>query len=266
MTSVTIFDIKRFAVHDGPGIRTTVFLKGCPMDCWWCHNPESRKREPEEVTYFRKLGKRDIKSNKVYGNTLTVNEVMDEILRDNVFHKESEGGITFSGGEPLYQPEALAELLMQCKDHGLHTTVDTCGYTQWQNFKHILPYTDLFLYDLKVLDTEKHLAFTGVENDLIIENFRKLLGEHANVELRIPVVPGINNNMEEVRRFIHFLRDKESHIPMIHLLPYHRIAQNKYRKLNLENRMNLIEDNQGVDINEFRKELTSNGFKVGIGG
>jgi len=266
MTSVTIFDIKRFAVHDGPGIRTTVFMKGCPMDCWWCHNPESRSRAPEEVTYIRKLGKSNIESKKVYGKIMSTDEVMDEIFRDNVFHEESGGGITFSGGEPLHQPEALAELLEQCKNHGLHTTVDTCGYTQWKNFEKILPYTDLFLYDLKVVDPEGHQKFTGVKNELILENLDKLLEKDAAVELRIPVIPGINNFAEELQRFVQFLMNSKRKIGKIHLLPYHRTADSKYKKLNLENRMISIENNHGLDIQVFKKELTSHGFQVGIGG
>ena len=149
MTSVTVFDIKRFAVHDGPGIRTTVFMKGCPMDCWWCHNPESRSSMPEEVTYTRVLGDREVESKKVYGKSMTIQQVMDEIVKDEIFFEESGGGVTFSGGEPLYQPEGLLELLKQCKKNGLHTAVDTCGYAKWNSLEKAMSFTDLFLYDLK---------------------------------------------------------------------------------------------------------------------
>jgi len=266
MTSVTVFDIKRFAVHDGPGIRTTVFMKGCPMDCWWCHNPESRKSEPEKVSYSRMLGDKEVKSRKVYGKLMSVNEVMDEILKDILFFEESGGGVTFSGGEPLFQSTALAELLAQCKQHGLHTTVDTCGYLQWSGFEKIIANTDLFLYDLKLVEPDNHEKYTGVKNELIIENLMKLLDENMYVELRIPVIPGINDSLEEVQRYKDFLEKYVMKALKIHLLPYHNIANNKYQKLNTENRMSEIEESNGVDIIEIKKEIESAGFTVGIGG
>lgn len=266
MTSVTIFDIKRFAVHDGPGIRTTVFLKGCPLDCWWCHNPESRKDEPQEVRYTRMLGANEIESVKKYGKSMNVRELMKEILKDKLFFEESGGGVTFSGGEPLNQTEALAELLEQCKRQGLHTTVDTCGYSQWSSFEKILPFTDLFLYDLKLIDPSNHEKFTGVKNELIFENLQKLINENTEVELRIPVVPGVNNSREELERFRSCLQKKLKKAPKIHLLPYHNIADNKYEKLGLEHRMNNVVHEPGLEIKEFRDELTSIGFQVEIGG
>ncbi len=266
MSSVTIFDIKRFAVHDGPGIRTTVFLKGCPMDCWWCHNPESRKSAPEEVIYKRKLGEKEVDAKVTYGKTMQIHELMSEILKDRLFYEESDGGVTFSGGEPLHQPEALLELLKQCKKAGLHTCVDTCGYAQWSNFEHIIPYTDLFLYDLKMIDIENHTKFTGVKNEMIMENLQKLLKQKANVELRIPVIPGVNNSKEEINRYKDFLQNTVQNVPKIHLLPYHKIAGNKYEKLHMEYRMNTIEKNNSSNIESFRKELESAGFVVGIGG
>jgi pyruvate formate lyase activating enzyme len=266
MTSATIFDIKRFAVHDGPGIRTTVFLKGCPLDCWWCHNPESRRREPEEVTYMRKLGDLEIESTKVYGKVMAVRQLIREILKDKVFYEESGGGVTFSGGEPLHQPVALLELLQACYKQGLHTTVDTCGYAQWSVFENILPYTDLFLFDLKIMDPEKHWKFTGIRNNLILENLEKLLKNRAAVELRIPFIPGVNDDEKEVNRYLTYLQDKKGKIAKIHLLPYHEIADNKYQKLNIPNRMKDLKAGDGMDIEDFRNRLGSLGFEVGIGG
>ena len=266
MSSVTIFDIKRFAVHDGPGIRTTVFMKGCPMDCWWCHNPESRKSEPEEVIYKRKLGSTEIDARKTYGKTMQIHELTEEILKDRLFHEESGGGVTFSGGEPLHQPEVLLELLKQCKKQGIHTTVDTCGYALWIYYEKILPFTDLFLYDLKLLDPEKHLKFTGVKSESIIENLQKLLNRNVNVELRIPVIPGVNDSREEIQMYINFLRNSIKNAPKIHLLPYHNIADNKYQKLNVEYRMENIEKVNGLNIDSYKQELESAGFAVGIGG
>ena len=266
MCSVTIFDIKRFAVHDGPGIRTTVFMKGCPMDCWWCHNPESRKSEPEEVVYNRKLGEKEIDARKIYGKTMQIHELIEEILKDNLFHDESGGGVTFSGGEPLFQSDALMKLLQRCKKHGIHTTVDTCGYTQWLNFEKIIDYTDLFLYDLKMLDPAKHEKFMGVKNDLIIENLNKLLNRNVNIELRIPIIPGVNDSGEEIRRYTNFLRKSIKNAFKLHLLPYHSIADNKYQKLNMENRMENIDKVDRLNIDSFKQELESAGFAVGIGG
>ena len=266
MASVTVFDIKRFAVHDGPGIRTTVFMKGCPMDCWWCHNPESRKREPEEVTYTRKLGDKDIESKITYGKKWDTRDLIKEVLKDRVFHEESGGGVTFSGGEPLYQVEALLELLMQCKKHKLHTTVDTCGYAHWSSYEKIMPFTDLFLYDLKLTDEGDHKKFTGVKNELIVDNLIQLLNNQANVELRIPIIPGVNDSQEEIVRYIDLLQHSVKHIPKIHLLPYHSIADNKYLKLNLENRMAGLANDSEVGIEGFKTQLESAGLTVGIGG
>ena len=267
MALITIFDIKRFAVHDGPGIRTTVFLKGCPMDCWWCHNPESRKHEPEEVTYQRMLGDKSVESKKVYGKRKKIDELMHEILKDKIFFEESGGGVTFSGGEPLSQVSALRDLMKECKKHGLHTTVDTCGHVQWSSFNKILPYTDLFLYDLKLIDPLNHEKFTGVANVLIIKNLQKLMKKNVNVALRIPVIPGVNDSQREIERYKVFIKSIINKEPRIHLLPYHNIADNKYQKLDVANRMiGLEETTAGFDINKFKEELQSAGFKVGIGG
>jgi len=266
MSSVTIFDIKRFAVHDGPGIRTTVFLKGCPMDCWWCHNPESRKAETEEVIYSRRLGDRVVQTTKKYGKSMSVEELMNEILKDKLFFEESGGGVTFSGGEPLSQVGMLQEILMKCKKQGLHTTIDTCGHAKWSVFQKIIPFTDLFLYDLKMIHPDKHEKYTGVSNKLIIENLERLITAKASIELRIPVVPRINNFDEEVKRFISLLQEKLINVPKIHLLPYHNIADNKYQKLKVENRMKDLEDKNGLTVNEFKNELSAVGFDVEIGG
>lgn len=266
MPTVTIFDIKRFAVHDGPGIRTTVFMKGCPLDCWWCHNPESRDREPEEVKYKRKLGDREVETTKVYGKVMAIQQVMREVLKDKIFYEESGGGVTFSGGEPLYQPEALIELLKACSHQGLHTTIDTCGYAQWNVFEKILPFADLFLFDLKLLNPEKHRNFTGVKNDLILSNLKKLLINGVVVELRIPFIPDVNNDQDEIDEMLKFLKALPRKAHKIHLLPYHETAGNKYKKLKMENRMKALDPVNGVEIDQFKLQLESSGFTVGIGG
>ncbi|MCG8305949.1 MAG: glycyl-radical enzyme activating protein [Cytophagales bacterium] len=266
MSSVTIFDIKRFAIHDGPGIRTTVFLKGCPMDCWWCHNPESRKSEPEKVTYNRMLGDLKLETKQVYGKKMDTDTLMEEILKDKLFFEESGGGVTFSGGEPLYQIEGLSELLNRCKKQGLHTTIDTCGYAPWASLEMVLPFTDLILYDLKLMDSRSHKKFTGVKNDLIIHNLKKLMAQNARVELRIPVVPGINNSAEELTRFKAFLQENSMIPHKLHLLPYHSIADNKYEKLRAKNRMKDIGQKEGLTVHDFKCALATIGIDVETGG
>lgn len=268
MSSVTIFDIKRFAVHDGPGIRTTVFFKGCPLDCWWCHNPESRNSDPEDVLYSRQLGGKEIDCRQTYGKSMGIMDLLKVILKDRIFFEESGGGVTFSGGEPLSQSEALLALLQHCTQHGIHTTVDTCGYTQWSNFTKIIPFTDLFLFDLKLMEPKKHEKFTGMKNELIIKNLVGLLGKHAKVELRIPVIPGVNNSFEEINRYIEFLHNRLNKVPKIHLLPFHNSADKKYQKLDMENRMDELKNDSGMGmgLEYFKQALVSAGFTVGIGG
>ena len=266
MTSVTLFDIKRFAVHDGPGIRTTIFLKGCPLDCWWCHNPESRTPGIEEVNSEWMLGEKKIETIKTYGKHWSSVELMKEILKDSIFFEESGGGVTFSGGEPLIQVNALAELLEQCKKHGLHTCIDTCGYAQWSSFEQVLPLSDLFLFDLKMIDPDRHQQYCGVKNDLIIQNLERLLQHNANVELRIPIIPGINNVRSALELYKAYIGKRLHKSVKIHLLPYHALGHNKYEKLGLDNRMKKVDRSQGIEIDEIKNALASVGFQVEVGG
>jgi len=191
---------------------------------------------------------------------------MREILKDQVFFEESGGGVTFSGGEPLFQAEALFELLKACSTHGLNTTIDTCGYAQWNVFEKILPYTDLFLYDLKLMDPMRHERFTGVKNDLILDNLEKLLAAQAAVELRIPLIPGVNSGLKEFEWYKEYLAGLSGSLSSIHLLPYHEIADNKYKKLHAKNRMKAIENRSALDIQVIKKAFENLGFSVGIGG
>lgn len=197
---------------------------------------------------------------------MAADELMDEILKDKIFFEESDGGVTFSGGEPLYQVAGLAEILKMCKLNGLHITIDTSGYAPWSSIEKVLPYTDLILYDLKMINPAKHLSFTGVANDLIIQNLKRLLRENVEVEVRIPVVPGVNNFEEELLQYKVFLANNLKKTIKIHLLPYHNIGENKYEKLGLENRMNRFDKCDGIEISEFKRELTNLGFQVEMGG
>ncbi len=263
---VTIFDIKRFAVHDGPGIRTTVFLKGCPLACWWCHNPESQEREPVSVDIMKKVNGKSVPGKKVYGERMTVDQVMETLIKDTHFYEESGGGVTFSGGEPLMQPEGLFQLLEACKRHGFHTTVDTSGYASWEQFQKIMPLTDLFLFDLKNMDPELHKEYTGVDNAVILSNADKLLEKGARLIFRIPVIPGINTIPSEVTSMIRFIKERAEKMTEVHLLPYHRIAENKYKRLQMEQFMADVHEPDEPLMRQLKEEFKHTGLELIIGG
>ena len=263
---VTIFDIKRFAVHDGPGIRTTVFLKGCPLRCWWCHNPESQEREPVSVDIMRKVNGTSVPGKKVYGEKIEVDKLVDTLLKDMHFYEESGGGVTFSGGEPLMQSEGLLQLLEACKIHGIHTTVDTSGYASREQFERILPVTDLFLYDLKHMDPALHKEHTGVDNGPILSNARYLVEQGMQVIFRIPVIPGINTTEPEISAMVKFLSERADSMSEVHLLPYHRIAENKYRKLKMEQQMTQVAEPDEPLLRQLKEEFKRTGLEVLIGG
>ena len=264
--NVTIFDIKRFAVHDGPGIRTTVFLKGCPLRCWWCHNPESQEREPVSVDIMRKVNGRNVPGKKVYGEVMEVDDLLKTVLKDKHFYEESGGGVTFSGGEPLMQHEGLRQLLEGCKAQDLHTTVDTSGYAGWEPFEEILPLTDLFLYDLKHMDPELHRRYTGADNRPILENASRLLERGARVIFRIPVIPGINTTPEEVDSMVAFLNERTDQMKEVHLLPFHNIAENKYRRLHLKLPLTGLAEPDRAMMRRLQKKFEQTGLEVVIGG
>jgi pyruvate formate lyase activating enzyme len=263
---VTIFDIKRFAVHDGPGIRTTVFLKGCPLRCAWCHNPESQEREPVSVDIVRKLNGRSVPGKKVYGERMEVDQVVETLIKDLHFYEESNGGVTFSGGEPLMQPEGLVQLLEACKMHGIHTTVDTSGYASWEQFEKIMPLTDLFLFDLKNMDPELHKEYTGMDNSAILANADMLLKMGARLVFRIPVIPGVNTTDSEVAGMVSFLKERAEKMTEVHLLPYHRIAENKYRNLKMEQDLADVAEPDERMMRYLKEEFKHTGLKVIIGG
>jgi len=263
---VTIFDIKRFAVHDGPGIRTTVFLKGCPLRCWWCHNPESQEKEPVTVDVERKVNGSSIPGKKVYGEQMEVAQLVEILVKDAHFYEESGGGVTFSGGEPLMQTEGLTHLLKACKDHGFHTTVDTSGFANREQFEQILDVTDLFLYDLKNMDPVLHKKHTGVDVGPILSNADFLLENGANVVFRIPVIPGVNTSGAELRAMIAFLKVRAEQMNEVHLLPYHRIAENKYRRLQMEQLLGDVAEPDAQFMRQLKEEFKKTGLEVIIGG
>jgi len=220
-----IFDIKRFAVHDGPGIRTTVFLKGCPLRCMWCHNPESQGFGIEEFSGGR--GKFCV------GREISVEEVATLVERDMVFFDESGGGVTFSGGEPLSQPEFLIKALEVCGAMGIHRAVDTSGYADRDVLMEVAARTDLFLYDLKLADASAHLSHTGVESFSIRENLRVLCDTGVAIELRMPMIPGINDSDASLDSMKEFVDSLPRRLP-VKLLPYHRAAMDKYSRFGMK--------------------------------
>jgi pyruvate formate lyase activating enzyme len=262
----TIFDIKRFALHDGPGIRTTVFFKGCPLRCRWCHNPESHHTDPETYTEQRLVDGKEISMTRIYGKKVTHTALMAEILKDKVFFMESGGGVTFSGGEPLMQSGALIELLEAAGREGLHRAVDTSGYADPETLLQVAEHTDLFLYDLKLMDPEMHKAYTGVDNRLILANADRLLQRGAGVVFRIPVVPGINDTTQEMAAFLSFFRQREGQFREVHLLPYHKTGSHKYRRLEKEYEFGDLETPGDARMQLLREQIESAGVQVTVGG
>ena len=204
-----IFKIQKYSIHDGPGIRTAVFLKGCPLDCWWCHNPEGKKLMPEPIYHKEKCikcGRCDdicpTGARETIGREMTVGQVIKEVEKDFAFYEQSGGGVTFTGGEPFIQFDFLYALISECREKGIHTAIETCGHTSWENLREASKYTDLFLYDLKLIDGEKHRRYTGVSNKLILENLREIAAIHSNICVRIPLIPGINDDEENIEKCV----------------------------------------------------------------
>lgn len=261
-----IFDIRRFSTHDGPGIRTTVFFKGCPMNCIWCHNPEGRNCEIEKAVRINRVSDREFKVEELIGREAGVRDVMNEVERDMITYDESGGGVTFSGGEPMYQVNFLKELLMESKKKNIHTAVDTSGYTSRENLEEIIDLVDLFLYDIKHFEDAEHIKYTGRSNVIILENLEYLFSKNKNIILRIPIVPGINftnSNINLLKEYISAHKDK---IQEIGLLPFHNIAEGKYDKLKLINPMKDVNSLKEEDLYKLKGELEFFGLKVNIGG
>ena len=266
MNKGLIFDIRRFSVHDGPGIRTTVFLKGCPLNCWWCHNPESRSFSQKTTIRHLKSGEEFFDKEETTGTWMTPEELFRELIRDEVFYNESSGGVTFSGGEPLLQLPFLRDALSLLKDCDIHTTVDTCGYSDEANFRQIIPVTDLFLYDLKIMDEEEHIRFSGVSNRIILSNLKMLYKEHKEVIIRFPVIPGINDTKENVDATLKFLLPFQDRFKEINLLPYHSLAKEKYARFGVENKLSALGDMKTEELEPLRIRFENAGFQVKVGG
>jgi pyruvate formate lyase activating enzyme len=257
----TIFDIKKFAIHDGPGIRTTVFFKGCPLSCWWCHNPESQQMNPEIL-----LKKEGNFEKETVGRLVTVDEVMKEIIKDWIFYEESgDGGVTFSGGEPLMQPRFLKSLLQSCLNNDIKTTLDTSGYAPWETIQGIKDLVDLFLYDMKLINNENHKKYTGVSNENILANFLKLDAEGINTVIRFPIIPDITDTQDNIGQLLALLESLIS-IDEIHLLPYHKIGIAKYKKLSRSYPLETLNTPIKASVVHLKELILELGMKVKIGG
>ena len=262
-----IFSIKRYSVHDGPGIRVTFFMKGCPLNCLWCHNPEGISPFVEKVSKVNRVGGKSFAREEDAGKYYTVNEIIEILEKERVFINRSGGGVTFSGGEPLVQTEFLLAALKACRKNGFHTAVDTSGYSATENFRAIMPYTDLFLFDLKHLDDKRHMELTGVSNSIILQNFRVLAEESKGIMVRIPVIPGFNDDPENISKIKDLLSSVSSaRIEKINLLPYHRTGSSKYKRFKRDWLMEGVTPPSGEEMKRLKEYYSQTGIKVKVGG
>lgn len=301
LTTGTIFDVKRFSIHDGPGIRTTVFFKGCPLRCQWCHNPEGQSPEPE-LTFradrclrcgacisaceqgaistdgdvpVTDSGKCTLcgacveacyaEAREIAGRAVTVAELMAEIERDIPFYDQSGGGVTISGGEPLLQKDFLLALLRSCKQADIHTTLDTCGHSSWEALDSVRAYVDLFLYDLKVMDDAQHRKFTGASSAPALNNLEALSEEGHSIVVRVPIIPGINDSEDNIRETGAFAARLRS-LERVDLLPYHDAALQKYARFDKCYRLPETRPPSEEHMTDLARILRGFGLKVQIGG
>lgn len=300
MQSAVIFNVQKYSVHDGPGIRTTVFFKGCPLKCAWCHNPESHSPKYELMFNVDRCvgcgkcasrcpegaitivdGKSFIDKEKCkichkcsdccpnsaieyVGEECTSNEIFSRVLKDQIFYDESGGGVTFSGGEPMMHVDCVAEVAQRCKDRGIHVAIETSGFAPWSSFEKIVDKVDLFLFDIKLVDNELHKQYVGADNHIILENIKKLSDLNKRIWIRMPMITGINDGEENLDLTMDFL--KTIQFEHINLLPYHSIGKGKYTKLGREYKLQYIEQPSPERMEELAQKFRNKGFKVKIGG
>ncbi len=262
-----IFSIKRYSVHDGPGIRVTFFLKGCPLSCLWCHNPEGISPEIIKTDRKDRIGEMEFSEIEDVGHKYSVQDLITIVEKERVFIERSEGGVTFSGGEPSMQLDFLSEALKAIKNIGIHTAVDTCGYTTGENLLKIFPCTDLFLFDLKHMDPQMHLKYTGVSNELILENYRLVAESGKDFMVRIPVIPGYNDDDENIYKLREMIiKINHKNLKKISLLPFHKIGSSKYKRFNMKYSMESIVPPSNERMMELKEFYMKTDIKVKIGG
>jgi len=289
--------IERFMLHDGPGIRTVIFLKGCPLRCLWCSSPQTWEKElqiiwkkdkcigcnrcievcPQQAIVMSGEGKKVIyekctKCGKCIDNCpigaleydgaiFSVEEAIKEVLKDEIFYRRSGGGITLSGGEPTYQFQFSKSLLMQLKKKGIHTAVESCGFVKWERFKEVLKYVDTLLIDIKHMDSQKHRLFTGKSNVQILENIKLAKkNDLCEILIRYPVIPAYNDSMDNIKSMINFM--KETGLEKIDIFPFHKLGEHEYEELGREYPMKNIEVPSEERIEEIKEYFRTKGIKV----
>jgi pyruvate formate lyase activating enzyme len=302
-TRGVIFNVQHYSIHDGPGIRTTVFMKGCALRCLWCQNPESQSTRPElffdseqckgcgtcvqacpegaiELYDGRSWTNRKLcmgagkcaevcphEARNVMGRYVTSEEIFKQVAGDAIFYQRSGGGVTLSGGDPLAQPRFAKSLLKLCKDASIHTALDTCGYAPWDTVRQVLDYVDLVLYDFKHMDPVEHEKCTGVSNDLILDNARKIHHELSiPILARVPIIPGYNDSVENIEATARFIATELGNSIKVHLLPYHRLGETKYERLEKPGKSVSIEPPSEERMLGLKKIVESVGLTAYIGG
>lgn len=301
-----ITNIQRFSINDGPGVRTTVFFKGCPLKCPWCHNPETINPDAEFFYVKEKCvrcgqcaevcpvgaitppgpnGEYPVRDREKcnlclkcvevcpagalvrVGNRLTIDEVMKEVKSDEVFYKSSGGGMTISGGEVLMHPEFATELLKEAKDFFIHTCIDTSGYAEWEDVEKVLRYVDMVLLDIKHMDDELHKKATGVSNGLILNNARKMASKGVKIRIRVPIIPGFNDTDENIERVAIFAKELGASVVGVDIMPYHNWAERKYEQLDREYLLKGMPALTSEEVEDFVEIFKKHGFgDVTIGG
>ena len=302
MKNPLLFDIKRYAINDGPGIRITVFFKGCSLQCKWCHNPESISSQPQKMYSTDKcIGSSECvkicpndaltltpngiitdtntcalcgicaevcptKAMEISGQLMSVDQVMNEIKKETLLMDTSMGGVTFSGGEPLLHHAFLLELLKACGEENIHRCIDTTGFTKKETLLKVADKTEHFLFDLKLMDSVKHKEWTGVSNELILENLQLLTSLGKTMNIRIPLIKGVNDDEENIQQSAKFIASLAGENPIVNVLPYHNIAEKKYQKLGKKYKEGIMAEPDVTRQNEILEIFKSYGLNAIIGG
>jgi pyruvate formate lyase activating enzyme len=260
-----IYHTRSFSVHDGGGIRKAIFFKGCPLQCIWCHNPESQSFEVETMHKTQKLGDKSFTLDQTVGRVVTVNEIMEEIRADIPFFDESGGGVTLTGGEPLAQPNFAIALLKACKSEEIHTAVDTCGYAPREVVEQTIPYTDVYLFDIKLAKSNEHKQYTSLGNEIIVENLKMISSKGKNINIRIPLIEGITDTMQNING-IKLIIKETSGVQRIDLLPYHSLAKHKFDQCNREYQLNNMDNYPTEKAHNIAKLFEGFAPVVSVGG